>query len=116
MPPKSEELLEKVNELLKQEGANVASKKSASELLEEYILPGMMHSKSTLGSLYDYAPRNKSGFVGKLRNKVINKLKRITISTMEKPMIKQQKYNELLYKAIEALVEENKELRSEISK
>jgi hypothetical protein len=113
MKPTSDELLKKVDEFLESEGTVSDSNMTTAELLEEYILPAMKQSKSTLGSIYDYQPRNKSGFIGNLRNKAINKIKNVVVSTMEKPMIKQQKYNELLFKAVEALIEENKKLRSE---
>lgn len=106
-------ILQKVDEILDAEGTTSKSNMSTTELLEQYLLPAMKQSKSTLGDLYAYEPRKKSGFIGKLRNKVINKLKNVTISTMERSMIRQQKYNELLFKSIEALIEENNKLRIE---
>jgi len=110
--PTKEEILEKVNKFLKEEGLDNWGDKTPEKLLEEFILPGLQNSKNTLASLYQYSPTDKAGFVGNLKNKILHKVKNITLNVMERQSMRQQKFNELAYQAILQLVEENKKLRN----
>ncbi len=111
----SETLLKNAKNVLEQEGTEVNDlNKSPEEVLKEFILPGLKNSKDTLGSIYTFQTRQRQGFLGKLKTLIQDKLVNTTINVVEKQSMKQQKFNELTFRAIEKLIEENKELREKI--
>lgn len=106
-------LLKNARNILEQEGLEMNdTNKSPAEILNEFILPGLKNSKDTLGSIYSFQTRQRQGFLGKLKNLFQGKIVNTTINVVEKQSMKQQKFNELVFKAIEQLVKENEELRS----
>ena len=113
---KSDEILEKVDEILKEEGSFNSETKSNSEILEEFILPSLEGSKDVLSSIYSFQVRERKGFIGKLKSMFQNKIVNTSINVIEKQSMKQQKFNELTFKAIGYLIEENKRLREEIKR
>jgi hypothetical protein len=72
-------------------------------------------SKAILGGLYFDFRKADRGFFRKLKNKVIGKIANIVRNTMERPLLTQQKYNEQIYYLVNMLLEENKQLRSELA-
>ncbi|MEP7103787.1 MAG: hypothetical protein ABI721_03700 [Candidatus Dojkabacteria bacterium] len=107
-----EQILKKTRELLLEEGIDLdRTDKTASEMLEEFILPGLKGSKDTLESIYYMQAKDRGGFLGKIKSIVQRKLINTTINVIEKQSMRQQKFNELTYKAIELLIEENKNLQ-----
>lgn len=107
-----EEILKKTKELLAEEGIDLdRTDKSSSEMLEEFILPGLKGSKDTLESIYYMQAKDRGGFLGSLKSAIQRKLINTTINVIEKQAMRQQKFNELTYKALELLIEENKALR-----
>jgi hypothetical protein len=109
------ELMERARNVLEQEGSEFdETQKSPTEVLKDFILPALKSSKDVLGSIYSFRLRDKSGIIGKLKNSIQSKLVNTTINVIEKQSMKQQKFNELTYKAIEKLMEENDELRRQI--
>lgn len=107
-----DEILKKTRELLLEEGIDLDRKdKSASEMLEEFILPGLKGSKDTLESIYYMQVKERGGFFGKLKSMIQRKLVNTTINVIEKQSMRQQKFNELTFKAIELLIAENKNLK-----
>ncbi len=109
-----EEVLKKVDDLLEKEGLNKEDL-SNDEKLSKYILPSLEQSKSTLSNLYKFQP-NSNGTLGKIKEKILSKLKNIVINVVERESMRQQKFNELTYQAIVALVEENKKLKEKLDK
>lgn len=108
---KSEQILQNAKKVLAEEGSLTdANEKTNSELLEEFILPGLKNSQNTLADIY-FSPKNRSGLLGKLKTKIQKVIINTTINVIEKQSMKQQKFNSLTVKAIEALLEENKRLR-----
>lgn len=108
-------LLKNARNVLEQEGLEMTdANKSPAEILNEFILPGLKNSKDTLGSIYSFQTRQRQGFFGKLKNLLQSKIVNTTINVVEKQSMKQQKYNELVYKAIEQLIKENEELKKQI--
>ncbi len=115
MPPTSEEIVKNAEEILKNEDPNFDKEDMDNEqILNEFILPGLKNSKDTLSSIYDFRSRNRAGFLGRLKSMLQNKIINTVINVMEKPAMKQQKFNELTYKAIEALIKENEELKKKL--
>lgn len=110
----SEKILKNIEGVLEEEGYSTKDDKSNSELLEEYILPGLKNSKDVLGSIYSFQSRERHGFLGRIKSSFQTKIVNTCINVIEKQSMKQQKFNELTYRAIEKLVEENKELRSKL--
>lgn len=113
MKVSSQNLLKNVDKILEEEGnLREIKPKSPIEILEELIMPAMEISKDTLSSLYSYEPPTKVGIIGKLKNKVLFRLRNIIFNVVEKQSMRQQKHNELVYKAIQQLIEENKSLKA----
>ncbi len=109
MDDKVMSLLNKVDELLKQEGIDTQNKNIDSKtMLSEYLLPGLKNSKDVLSSLYSFQTRKRTGVIGKIKSFIQNKLANSTINVIEKQAIQQQKFNELVYKTLELLVTEQK--------
>jgi len=100
---------------LKEEGDNNTTGSIDNKtLLEEYLLPGLKGSKDILGSLYAFKSRARGGFVGKVKTTLQKIIINTVINVIEKQSMKQQKFNELTYKAIEGLIKENTDLRSKL--
>lgn len=112
----SEEILKKVEEVLKEEGLEFDSKMDNEKILNEFIIPGLQNSKNTLQSLYGFQGRARGGVIGKIKSLFQNKIINTCINVIEKQSIRQQKFNELTYKAIETLVDENKKLKEEVKR
>lgn len=110
---KPEELIERAEKVLESEGT-VLEKKSDAETLSEYILPAMSASKDILSTIYAFASRKREGFLGKIKTKVQQKIVLTVVNVIEKQSMRQQKFNELTYKAIEKLTAENQSLRLEL--
>ncbi|MFS8130687.1 MAG: hypothetical protein ACMG57_01780 [Candidatus Dojkabacteria bacterium] len=111
-----EEILKKTKELLAEEGIDLdRTDKTPSEMLEEFILPGLKGSKDTLESIYSMQSRARGGLIGGITSKIQRKLINTVINVIEKQAMRQQKFNELSYKAIELLIEENKSLKEKRS-
>lgn len=105
-------LISKAEEILENEDPNFNKNDLTPEqMLKDFILPGLKNSKDTLASIYDFKSRDRSGFLGGLKTAFQNKIINTVINVIEKPSMKQQKFNELTYKAIEALIAENEELK-----
>src|SRR5688500_2884171 len=107
--PSSTEILNNVNEVLANEGADTSNQYTDSlDILEKLILPGLKNSKNTMSSLYKYTPPQKGGILGKFKGMVLIRLRNIILNVVEGESMKQHKFNELTYKAIEELVAEVK--------
>jgi hypothetical protein len=115
MDKASESILQKVNKVLEEDGMQVPEL-TPEQKLHEYILPGMQSAKATLASLYSYKPKQYSGILGSIKYKILNKLKHVVLNVVERESMRQQKFNELTTKAIEALLEENKMLKEKLDK
>jgi len=113
----SADILKSAEEILKNEDPNFEKEDmTTAQLLNEFILPGLNNSKDTMASIYEFKSRNRPGLFGKLKTAFQQKIINTVINVIEKPSMKQQKFNELTYKAIEALMKENKELREQFRK
>lgn len=112
----SKGILEKARELLKEEGLDTSAQMSSKEVFNEFILPGLKGSKDTLASIYAFKTRSRSGFLGKIKGAVQSKLINTIINTIEKQSMKQQKFNDLAFKAIELLIKENEELKEKLER
>jgi len=106
---KAQELLNKTKIILENEGElDNVDKLSNDTILKDFVLPGLKNSKDVLSSIYSFQSRSRGGFLGKIKTLLQNKIILTVINVIERQSMKQQKFNELTYKAIEALVEENR--------
>jgi len=114
-----EEILKKLNDYIKdhdpffRETTNL--KKSTLDILEEDVLPVLKVNKNILENLYswDYKKTNK-GLAIKIKNYFKKIIKNIVINIIERVEIKQAKFNEITYNAIEILIKENRDLKKQI--
>lgn len=105
----NDELIKKVDNILEKEGrVNDNLPEDPMELLEKFILPGLKNSKDTLKSVYSFKSRERAGFFGKIKAKIQNKIINTVINVIERQSSQQQKFNDLVYKAIETLAMEKK--------
>ncbi len=113
----SSELLQQVDGVLRSEGMDSAnnSKMTPLEKLEKLIIPAFESSKNVQSSLYAYQPTPGSGLVRRIKNKLLTKVRNVTIAVLERTIMRQQKVNELAYQAIIELKEELKVLKSKQS-
>lgn len=109
----SKDLLQKAEDYLANEGVDVSGK-SNSETLKEYILPAMESSKDVLSAIYAFQSRGRAGFLGKIKTFVQRKIIFTVINVIEKQSMRQQKFNELTYRAVEKLIAENESLKKEL--
>ncbi len=108
-------LLKNANNILSmEEGINSEVEVSGKSKLTDFVLPGMLSSKNTLGSLYKFEPASKRGVVGKIKQKILTKMKNIVLNVVERESMKQQKFNELTYNAIDLLNSRINELDEKI--
>jgi len=62
MEERSNELLSKVNKLLKEEGIDTSNfKMDTKSMLNDYLLPGMKNSKDTLVALKSFKVKERIG-------------------------------------------------------
>ncbi len=110
----SKELLKKAESILENEGELNKKDYSPMQKVDEFILPAMQASKDVLSPIYAFKSRGREGFLGKLKTMIQNKIIFTVINVIEKQSMKQQKFNELTFRAIEQLSEENKSLRKQL--
>lgn len=105
MEDKSKELLDKVKTLLKEEGIDISNDEmDASTVLREFLLPGLKNSKDVLSSLYSFSTPQRSGVIGEIKSFIQRKLTNTTVNVIEKQSMRQQKFNELVYRTLEILI------------
>lgn len=109
----SKTLLQNAENILKEEGVDL-SKMTDTQTLKEYILPAMESSKDVLSSIYTFQSRTRESFLGKIKTKIQQKIIFTVINVIEKQSMRQQKFNELTYRAVEKLIAENENLKKEI--
>jgi hypothetical protein len=109
------DLLQKAKSILESEGVELEGESlTDSQLLKDFILPGLKSSKEVLSSIYAFKPRKRGDFIGKFKSKIQEKIVNTVVNVMEKQSMKQQKFNELVYQAIEKLITENETLREQL--
>lgn len=111
----SNELIKRAEEYLKEEGVDL-NEKTDEDTLKEYILPAMESSKDILSSVYAFQSRSREGIPGKIKTYIQKKIIFTVINVIEKQSMRQQKFNELTYRAIQKLIAENENLKTEIKK
>lgn len=107
--------MQNVEEVLKNEGLDTDhnSNMSPVEKLEKLIIPAFENSRNIQSSLYAYQPTPGSGFVRKVKNTILSKVRNITIAVLERTIMRQQKVNELTYQALLEIVKELKQSNRE---
>lgn len=110
------ELLKKIDDYNKAE--NLSSGEETLAANDPRLIAASLElagrTKSILSGLYFDFRKPGTSTLRKLRNKVIDKIARVTRSTVERPFLTQQKFNEQSYYLLKVLLEENKQLKAEI--
>jgi hypothetical protein len=113
MLPTEQELIQRAEDILNDEGKLRNANQSIEETFREFILPALRSSKDTLHTIYYKGfVRDRGGLFGGIRSKIQMKIVNTVISTIEKQSQKQQKFNELSYRSIELLVEELESIKA----
>lgn len=113
---KAEKLLKLVRELLEEEGVSISKSEDQSKIVKEYILPAINKSKDIQGELYKEFTYESTSKIKSMKNKILRKLGNITRNVVEKPLMKQQKFNNNVYLTLEYLLEENIRLKADLEK
>jgi hypothetical protein len=112
----TEELLPKVQDMLKQE--NLTTEQDYFSENDPRLTAAAIEiageSKSILGGLYYDFRKADTNTARKIKNKVIGKIANIVRNTLERPLITQQKFNEQIYYLVTNLIAENKKLKQEL--
>ncbi len=104
--PSSDEILTNTRTFLHKQGLN--ENVEAEDRLEK-IFEILAASRNTASALYNWEPPQGKGLPRKIKNFIQLKLKNIILNTLEKYVMRQQKYNEVVY---QALLEIKTEIRS----
>lgn len=111
-----EKLLEKVRNLLKSEGVSSRDKIEVENEIESYLLPALDKFREVQRFIYEPFLYEKSGFVGKSKNKVLNRMGNVSRNVVEKSVMRQQKYNDNVYILLMHLYNKNRDLEERLAK
>lgn len=107
-PPTADELLARLRDLLEQEGISIPENtKTDGKMIESYVLPALENSQNVLADLYTDIAGGSGSFKG-LKQKLVQKIASVSRNTMEKSMIRQQRYNEMMLTLVRYLYEQQK--------
>ena len=111
----AKELLKKVRDLLQAEGKNLKGNiGDETDLMKDYVLEAIRNTKDIQKHLYnEFLPQGK-GLTRRVKNLIIGKIANVTRNTVERSLIKQQKFNENVALLLEFLFKENQKLRGQI--
>jgi hypothetical protein len=111
-----EEILEKVRQMLAEQGITGSEKPDPEQLVFEYLLPALDELKEIQSALYEPFSSAESGMVRKVKNGLIRKMANVTRNTVELSLMRQQKFNDNVSLIIRYLLEENKRLKEQLGK
>lgn len=111
-----EKLLAKVKNLLANEGISSRDKIEIENEIESYLLPSLDKFREVQRFIYEPFLYEKSGFVGKLKNKVLGKIGNVSRNVVEKSVMRQQKYNDNVYILLMHLYNKNRDLEEKLAK
>lgn len=110
--PTSEELLKNTQEFLENQG--FSQDQDVEDKLEK-LIEMLSKSRNTQGAFYGWEPPHGGGVARKLKNTIQTKLKNIILNTLEKYVMRQQKFNELTYQTILELKQENEQIKEQLA-
>jgi hypothetical protein len=112
MEKNGEKLLDKVNDVLLDEGITLSKEKTDQlEMIEKYALPALQNLKEIQSGLYNEFFISPKGPLGKLKGMIIRKIANVSRNTVEISLMRQQKFNDNVATILEYLIEENKRLK-----
>jgi hypothetical protein len=114
MDEKAEQLLDKVNDVLANEGVPLRKdKEDMFTMIEKYALPAIQNLKEIQSGLYNEFFIGSKGLKGKLKAMAIRKIANVSRNTVELSLMRQQKFNDNVALILEYLIDENRKLRAE---
>lgn len=112
----SDQILSKLDQFLKEKGLSEGGEPMDEKTkLTQFGLPALNATKGILQDIHSYRPPTGGSFTRVLKNKIINLIKNVSISTVELAVIKQNKFNELTSQFIVYLMSENERLSKEVA-
>ena len=111
-----EEIIEKVKEMLAEQGIVGSEKHDPEQLVFDYLLPALDELKEIQSALYEHFAATESGMVRKVKNGLIRKMANVTRNTVELSLMRQQKFNDNVSLIIRYLLEENRKLKEQLGK
>lgn len=111
-----EEIIEKVKEMLSEQGIVGSEKPDPDELVFKYLLPALDELKEIQSALYEPFSSSETGMVRKVKNGLIRKMANVTRNTVELSLMRQQKFNDNVSLIIRYLLEENRKLKEQLGK
>lgn len=112
----SKQVLAKLDQFLSEKGlAETTTQMDEKTKLTQFGLPALNATKAILQDIHSYRPPSGSSPLRVVKNKIINLIKNVAISTVELAMIKQNKFNELTSQFVVYLMAENERLSKEVS-
>lgn len=111
-----EEIIEKVKEMLAEQGIVGSEKPDPEQLVFDYLLPALDELKEIQSALYEPFAASESGMVRKVKNGLIRKMANVTRNTVELSLMRQQKFNDNVSLIIRYLLEENRKLKEQLGK
>lgn len=114
--PSASSVLTKTQEFLSNHGHAHEQILTTTDRLKSDILPALESAKQIQSTLYGWEPPRNQGSVRKLKNIALIRMKNVVVSMLETTIMRQQKFNELVYQALVELEAENKRLQAELTK
>lgn len=113
MNPNSAQILQNADDLLTAEGYENAADGSRDKL-RDLVIPALTSAKDIQTSFYSWQPTQGNALIRVGKSLVLGRLKNIIINVLDKMVTRQQKYNELMFQAVQELAKENAELKAKL--
>jgi hypothetical protein len=110
--PIGKEVIERTREFLRSQGLLNTPEEETRKLEKVMVILGK--ARNTQSSFYDWEPSHGGGITRKIKNKLQMKLKNIILNTLEKYVMRQQKYNEVVFQGVTELYKQNLELKEQL--
>lgn len=113
--PSGEELLEKVTGILDEHGLSQPKVAARTVLDEATLWRALGDNKDVQKYLYSWQPPQSQKVLQRAKNKIVGKLRNIIVNVLERFVVKQDGYNQFVYKVLQAQQAELTQLREEVN-
>lgn len=107
------DVLASVNDHLRNQGVN-PEYSTAGRPQMETLLNSLKAARDTQSALYSWNPPHGKDNLRQVKNTLLQKIKNIIVNVLEKTVMRQQKYNELLYLSVEELNRQVSDLKAQL--
>lgn len=113
--PSSEDLLQKVAGILDEHGLSQPKVDAGTVLDEATLWRALGDNKDVQKYLYSWQPTQSPKMLARAKNKIVGKLRNVIVNVLERFVVKQDNYNQFVYKVLQAQQAELVQLRAEIN-